>query len=192
MTRQIDPPGPAQVLALAMVAPVAGAALWAGNAPLVPAAVAAGCAAVAGLALLAGRRWGAHLLALALVGQAAAMTGAFAGHPWQSDSHLMFAVVPAAVATTRRPGAVATAVVATALHHLACALWWPGLIYPTATIIANLSRTVFNGAMVTAGAAMICWAILPRTPRPAPPARGRRSDRAVGPDADPARPGRAA
>lgn len=82
------------------------------------------------------------LVALALVGQCIALTAAFAGHPWQIDSHMMFFAVLAIVATTASIPALVLAVILTAAHHLGVGLLFPSLIYPSSDMIANLLRTL--------------------------------------------------
>lgn len=100
------------------------------------------------------------VLAVALIGQCIAFTGAFAGHAWQLDTHMLFFAVLAIVATMESVAAVVLAVVLTAVHHLAFALLLPMLVYPDSGMIAGLLRTAMHAAIVLLEAAVLILTML--------------------------------
>lgn len=113
-----------------------------------------------GLALLS-RRVNAKaqplVLAVAMIGQCIAFTGAFAGHAWQLDSHMLFFAVLAIVATMNSVPAVIMAVAVTAVHHLGLGLTAPLLVYPEGGVTAVILRTAMHAAIVVFEAAVLIW-----------------------------------
>jgi hypothetical protein len=114
----------------------------------------------AGMALLSKRvepKAQPLILSVAMIGQCIAFTGAFAGHPWQLDSHMLFFAVLAIVATMNSVPAVVMAVVVIALHHLGLGLAAPLLVYPDAGVTSVILRTVMHAAIVLFEAAVLIW-----------------------------------
>lgn len=89
-----------------------------------------------------------YLLALSIIGQCIVFTAAFAGHPWQLDTHMAFFAALAIVATLGSIPALLFAVTLTALHHLSFGILIPSLVYPSSDFLGNLERTVFHAAIV--------------------------------------------
>ncbi|MGP3696684.1 methyl-accepting chemotaxis protein [Rhodobacter sp. NSM] len=100
------------------------------------------------------------LVSLALVGQCIAFTAAFAGHPWQIDSHMMFFAALAIAATMGSIPALLFGVVLTAVHHLALGFFLPTLVYPSADTLGNLLRTLMHAAIVVLEASILVWSMM--------------------------------
>lgn len=115
---------------------------------------------------LAGQRangTGAALLTtLALIGHCALFTAAFAGHPWQMDTHMAYFAVLAIVATMGNIPALVFAVGVIAAHHLALGLLLPALVFPSADLLGNLARTVLHAVIVLAEASVLLLAMMAR------------------------------
>lgn len=88
------------------------------------------------------------VLSLSLVGQAALLNSALAGHPWQIDSHMVYFALLAMIATLRSIPALLAATAVVALHHLTLGLFLPVLVYPSTDLVINLERTLFHAAIV--------------------------------------------
>ncbi|MEM7521380.1 MAG: methyl-accepting chemotaxis protein [Pseudomonadota bacterium] len=98
--------------------------------------------------------------AAALIGQAIALTTAFAGHPWQLDSHMLFFALLACLVVLRSVPALLVATAITAVHHLSLTFLMPALVYPSATLVENIGRTVFHAVVVLIETAALCLAVL--------------------------------
>ena len=143
--------------AMVPLAPIA--AFLVGNAPL-PVLIFAVCAAGLGHVMAMGLgSTGRIAAALGLIGQAMAFTAAFAGHPWQVDSHMLFfALLAVSMAMSDQKVILAGAAVI-AGHHAILSLALPGLIYPSAGLLENLERTAMHGVIVAAEAVVLYTAI---------------------------------
>ena len=104
----------------------------------------------------------ALLVTLALVGQCALFTAAFAGHAWQVDTHMAFFAVLAIVATMGSIPALIFGVAVIAVHHLSLGLLLPSLVYPSADLLGNLARTVMHALIVLAEAGVLLLAMMAR------------------------------
>lgn len=102
---------------------------------------------------------GRQTLAMALVGQAALFTAAFAGHPWQLDSHMYFFALLAILSVMADIRAILAATAVIALHHLSLNFLMPSLVYPGG---GSLLRTVMHAAIVLLETAVIVWMIQER------------------------------
>lgn len=105
----------------------------------------------AGMAVMSSRSEGqmkAYLLTISIIGQCIAMTAAFAGHPWQIDTHMAFFAALAIVSVLGSIPALLLAVCLTAVHHLSLGLALPYLVYPSTDLLGNLGRTVFHALIV--------------------------------------------
>lgn len=105
-------------------------------------------------------RYGASI---AIIGQAIAVTSAFAGHPWQVDMHMTFFAALAALVLLVDARAIVVATALIVLHHLSVSLLVPGLIYPSFDVWENIARTLLHGAVVAAESAALIFAVLVRT-----------------------------
>jgi hypothetical protein len=153
-----------RLVALGMAPATAVAAILAGG-PLLPAAVAA--LLLAALALLTSRLAPdarAPALALVLIGQCIAFTAAFAGHPWQVDSHMLFFAMLAIVSTLGSVPALLASVALVAAHHLALGLLLPALVYPVHEPLEALLRTGLHAAILLLEAGVLLGFML-RTAR---------------------------
>ncbi|MDO8881488.1 MAG: methyl-accepting chemotaxis protein [Pseudotabrizicola sp.] len=97
-----------------------------------------------------------------VIGQAIAMTAAFAGHPWQLDMHMTFfaALATLILLVDIRPILAATGLIV--LHHLSLSVVMPGLIYPSADVADNIARTLLHGATVGVETAALIAAVIIR------------------------------
>lgn len=99
--------------------------------------------------------------AAALIGQAIAFTTAFAGHPWQLDTHMLFFALLACLVILRSVPAILVATAITAVHHLSLTFAMPALVYPTgAGLVENLGRTVMHAVIVLVETAALVYAVL--------------------------------
>ena len=139
--------------------PVAPISAFFTGAPLLPILVPAVVFAVLALAGRRGQGTGAALLTtLALVGQCALFTAAFAGHAWQLDTHMAYFAVLAIIATMGSIPALIFGVGVIAVHHLSLGLLLPALVYPSADLLGNLARTVLHAVIVLAEAGVLLLA----------------------------------
>ncbi|NNU80589.1 methyl-accepting chemotaxis protein [Halovulum dunhuangense] len=96
---------------------------------------------------------GRQTLAIALVGQAALITAALGGHPWQVDSHMYFFALVAILAALVDVKAIVAATLVVAVHHLGLNFLAPQLVYPGG---ADIGRTLIHAAiLLMESAAMI-------------------------------------
>ncbi len=147
-------------LAAWICTPVPALAGWlAGNAPLPLLVAALAFAAMGSLARQAGAETGRAGAALALVGQAIVLTAAFAGHPWQLDSHMVFFAVLAVTMAMSDPKVILIAAATIAAHHLTLSFALPRLIYPSVELWSNIERTALHGVIVSIEAAVLWLAI---------------------------------
>lgn len=151
-----------------VAAPVAPLSALLTGGPVIPVLI--GAVIFAGLALAVRKGAGssgtgngpALLVTLALVGQCALFTAAFAGHAWQVDTHMAFFAVLAVIATMGSVTALIFGVGVIAVHHLSLGLLLPSLVYPSADLLGNLARTVMHALIVLAEAAVLLLAMLAR------------------------------
>ncbi len=86
--------------------------------------------------------------ALALMGQAIALNGAFQGHAWQIDSHMLYFALLASLVILRSIPALLFAAAIIALHHASLSVLMPSLIYPTGGLWENIERTLLHAGIV--------------------------------------------
>lgn len=113
-------------------------------------------------AIRLGGRLAPFILSAALVGQAISFTMAFSGHPWQLDTHMMFFVILAVVATQFSILSLLMTTVLIAVHHLSFSVMLPSLVYPSVDLMQNLSRTVLHAVIVLIETAVLAGSILGR------------------------------
>ena len=137
-----------QVGAFTFVPLVASVAWLAGNAIWISVATSASFALIG---LFGGRIQGTYqrsLLAIALVGQAIAVTIALSGKSWQVDSHMLFFALLACCVALHEVRALFVAAGLIVIHHLSLSVLVPALVYPPDTPLLNISRTLLHGAVV--------------------------------------------
>ena len=98
----------------------------------------------------------------AVVGQAIALTAAFAGHGWQIDMHMTFFAALATLVLLVDVRAILAATGLIVVHHLVLSLALPALIYPSVDLWGNVARTLLHGAVVAAESAALILAVLIR------------------------------
>ncbi|PFG63674.1 methyl-accepting chemotaxis protein [Thioclava sp. ES.031] len=108
------------------------------------------------------RRRGNTILAQGVIGQAVALTAALSGHPWQIDAHLSFFALMAVLIVMVDTRAIFFAAATIVVHHLALSVLMPSLIYPSADIWENVTRSLFHGATVAIETAVLVYAVLNR------------------------------
>jgi methyl-accepting chemotaxis protein len=86
--------------------------------------------------------------ALALMGQAIALNGAFQGHAWQIDSHMLYFALLASLVILRSIPALLFAAAIIAFHHASLSVLMPSLIYPTGGLWENIERTLLHAGIV--------------------------------------------
>lgn len=149
-------------LTLVFVPLVATAAYVAGNSLLVAPVVSLCFLGFALLALKLNGAAGPIFSAVGLIGQAIALTAAFAGHAWQLDSHMVFFALLAILIVLWDIPAIVVAVALVAVHHLSLSVVMPGLIYPDTTVVEGLGRTVLHAVVVVLQAVALVYAVLVR------------------------------
>ena len=92
---------------------------------------------------------------VALVGMAALLLIAFAGHPWQIDLHMYFFACLAMLAGWCDWRVILAAALATAIHHLALDVAMPALIFPSGT--GDLGRVILHAAIVLVETGILIW-----------------------------------
>lgn len=101
----------------------------------------------------------ALLLSVVLIGHCMALTAAFARHPWQIDTHMMFFAVLAVIATMGSIQAVLLGVVITALHHVSLSLFLPVLVYPVGDWTDAILRSALHAGIVLFEAGVLILSI---------------------------------
>ncbi|MGI4978411.1 MAG: methyl-accepting chemotaxis protein [Janthinobacterium lividum] len=114
---------------------------------------------MAGTATACWLRTGSSLLtrlavAVALMGMAALIVAALAGHLWQLDGHMYFFVGLATLAAYCDWRALLMAAAATTLHHLMLNYVMPQAVYPGGS---DLPRVLLHGTVVMLETAMLSW-----------------------------------
>ena len=142
------------------VSPVAPLVAWSvGNNSAIVLVLGLSFAALGTLGVRIGGPNGRAAAALALVGQAVAMTASLAGHPWQLDSHMAFFAFLAIVMAMSDRRAMLIAAGTIAAHHLVLAVAMPALVFPSAGLVTNVERTLLHGVIVVIETAVLVWAI---------------------------------
>ncbi|WP_299673740.1 methyl-accepting chemotaxis protein [uncultured Roseobacter sp.] len=144
----------------AALVPFALLAAWIAGTPVL--LVGAVAAAFSGLAFVGARLPNVHgriLAAVGLIGQAICITAALSGHPWQLDSHMIFFALLAVCMIMSEPLVILAAAGVIATHHLSLSVAFPALVYPSADLSENLSRTALHGVVVVIEAAVL-WIAL--------------------------------
>jgi methyl-accepting chemotaxis protein len=94
-----------------------------------------------------------------VIGITALVTAAFAGHPWQIDSHMLYFASLAALVLLLDVRALLLATVLILVHHIGLTLLMPGLVYPSFELLANLERSVFHAVVVAVEVSALIYAV---------------------------------
>jgi methyl-accepting chemotaxis protein len=94
------------------------------------------------------------IFAVALMSDASIFTYQFAGHPWQTDTHMYFFAVLACLVAYCDYRPIVAGAVAVALHHLVLNFLFPAAVYPGG---ADFGRVVLHAAILSIEAAVLAW-----------------------------------
>lgn len=103
---------------------------------------------------------GPYVIAFALVAHCVLLTVSFVGHPWQTDSHMLYFVAIAVASTLYNARVLFFTAAVIAVHHLAFTLLVPSLVYPDGTTLSNIGRTVMHAAIVVMETSVLLISIL--------------------------------
>ncbi|MGU3361662.1 methyl-accepting chemotaxis protein [Methylobacterium sp. M6A4_1b] len=140
--------------------PVIALCAWlTGNALTVPLVIAG---LLAGFSTLAWRRAPTGpttrlVSSLSLIGMAAILLSALAGHPWQIDLHMYFFACMALVVAWCDWTILLACAAAVAGHHLALNIAMPALIFPGGPRSADLARVVLHAVILILEAGVLAW-----------------------------------
>lgn len=98
--------------------------------------------------------------AVALIGQAVALTSAFQGHAWQIDTHMMFFALLACLVSLRSIPALLAGTAIIAVHHVSLSVMMPSLIYPSGGFTQNLARTTLHAGIVVLETAALVMTVV--------------------------------
>ncbi|MEP2642421.1 methyl-accepting chemotaxis protein [Roseobacter sp.] len=127
---------------------VIATALFAGNAVLTSAGIAAGFLALGGGMARSQPKLADIGAAVALLGQAFCFTSALQGHPWQLDTHMLYFALLATLVSLRSIPVLLAGAGLIAAHHLSLSFVMPTLIYPPGEFWVNLERTALHAVVV--------------------------------------------
>ena len=94
---------------------------------------------------------------LSLIGMAAVLLSAFAGHPWQIDLHMYFFACMALTVAWCDWHVLVACAAATAGHHLALDLLMPILIFPQGVASSSLARVVLHAVILILETGVLAW-----------------------------------
>ncbi|MCJ2036932.1 methyl-accepting chemotaxis protein [Methylobacterium sp. J-068] len=94
---------------------------------------------------------------LSLIGMAAVLLAAFAGHPWQIDLHVYFFACMALTVAWCDWHVLVACAAAIAGHHLTLDLAMPMLIFPQAVARSNLGRVVLHAVILVLETGVLAW-----------------------------------
>lgn len=81
-------------------------------------------------------------------GQVTLIVAAFAGHPWQLDSHMVFFAYIPVTAAMLCPTSIAVSALVAVAHHLGLSFVMPLLVFPSTGLAENVMRSVFHGVVI--------------------------------------------
>lgn len=102
----------------------------------------------ASFSLRRGGALAAYVMATGLVGQCMLTTAALAGHAWQIDTHLVYFVAIAVIATGKNMNALLFSAALIAVQHAGMVLALPTLVFPEGVTSENLQRLVLHAAIL--------------------------------------------
>lgn len=103
-----------------------------------------------------------YVVSFCYIGHCILLTAALVGHPWQTDSHMLFFAALAIVSTLSNPRALIFATVLVALHHISLSIFLPKLVYPGGDVQANLQRTALHAGIVLLESGVLLIGLLRR------------------------------
>ncbi|PYG30441.1 methyl-accepting chemotaxis protein [Pelagimonas varians] len=103
---------------------------------------------------------GPYVISFALVAHCVLLTVSFIGHPWQTDSHMLYFVAIAVSSTLNNARVLFFTAAIIAVHHLAFTLLIPSLVYPDGTTLSNVGRTIMHAAIVVMETSVLLVSIL--------------------------------
>lgn len=101
------------------------------------------------------------VLAACLLLQTMALTSAFAGHPWQIDTHMMFFAALAVISVMYDVRVLLGSAAFVAVHHLGLSFAMPALLYPEMPQ-GHLVRTLAHAFVVVLETGILATSILQR------------------------------
>ncbi len=101
------------------------------------------------------------ILTFVLLMQNMAFTAAFAGHPWQIDTHMMYFAVLAVIAVMYDVRVLIGAAGFIAVHHLVLSFAMPTMLYPNMTE-GYIARTLIHAGIVILETVILTLSILQR------------------------------
>ncbi len=103
--------------------------------------------------------FGPYLISFCLVAHCVLFTIAFASHPWQIDTHMLYFAIIAIVATLQHIPALLFAAGVIAVHHLSMTVALPALVYPDGSVQGNLARTILHAVIVVLETGVLLFSI---------------------------------
>jgi methyl-accepting chemotaxis protein len=94
------------------------------------------------------------IFAVALMGGVSMLVYQFEGHPWQTDMHMYFFAVLAALVAYCDYRPIVAGTVAVALHHLMLNFVLPAAVYPGGS---DLGRVILHAVIVVVEASILIW-----------------------------------
>jgi methyl-accepting chemotaxis protein len=94
------------------------------------------------------------IFAVALMSDVAIFTYQFAGHPWQTDTHMYFFAVLACLVAYCDYRPILAGTLAVALHHLVLNFMVPAAVYPGGS---DLGRVVLHAVILSIEAGVLAW-----------------------------------
>ncbi|WP_246594339.1 methyl-accepting chemotaxis protein [Mameliella sediminis] len=119
-------------------------------------------AILAALSTRGGHVLGGYGIATMLILQAVVVTAEFSGHPWQTDTHLIFFAVLAVVSTLGSVPVLAWACGLTAVHLFGVGTVWPALVWPVGEGGSILLRGLLHLAVVLLEGGVLATSMIQR------------------------------
>ncbi len=88
-----------------------------------------------------------YALVVALLAQTSLITAAFDGHPWQTDSHMIYYVSLAVLILLVNPATLVFGAAMITLHHGLLSLTIPTLVYPASEVLPAVSGLRFTAQL---------------------------------------------
>ncbi len=145
--------------AMTRLAPIC--AFWVGNSPFGLALFSVGCTAFAFGVVVTAPHFAKAVLALVLLLQTMALTVAFAGHPWQIDTHMVYFAILAVISVMYDVRVLLGSAALIALHHLGMSVTMPTMLYPDITE-GYVARTLLHAAVVVMETIILTVSLLQR------------------------------
>lgn len=138
-------------------------AAFAGSSLAVAAVGSLGMAAAAVLSHRLAPKFADYIKTASVLGQTMLITALFEGHAWQTDTHVLYFAFLALVSTMGRIPVLFWASSLTIAHQMVLATVAPSLLFPSAGLVENLTRSGFHSGVVLIEAFILAIAIAQRT-----------------------------